>query len=466
MFHEKKKFPCVQRNFKLKKQPKEILYQLFSSHLTMITQLNKHLNDHFNTMDLRPGTTPNRSKSTGDQAQQTLRRSDLLLNLAFNLSKGHFNFVSELLKSKLGKQSTIDVNVDETVKYEHLKFETNNVSKKFLLGKNPLILCNYLRENDWALSISQLLVQNGANISQRDHCNGCSSLHYACALLKAEIIEFLLRNINQNPNYLIDNNGNSPIFYLVASYGSLDHEKLILLEEKILSVLKIYFNYLKHYNLKINIRNRNGLSFYGLWEFFTINNKFLLENSVFKYTLKTILEENPALRKLGRFKSLIDLKPETDYYTLSITPNNLPIHFCLIRDESGPDRYVEIYRKNIHIPLSHDQHYFKSSNEKKNFIQNDLNWRHKFNQLFNSLEIKNSESYRASAKCAIEAPKIEQSIRISPHHSCHLHQHANQSNQSQHAHEASHINHKTDVILMTFVISLKKELFQSNLAIS
>lgn len=460
----------------------------------MISNFDKHFFNFNDIMEPRPRTSPNPSKSTGHQSTYSFKRSDLLLNLAFNLSKGHYNFVSELLKSKLAKQSSMDLNVNETVKYEHLKFEIKNSNKKFLLGKTPLILCNYVNENDWALSLAQLLVQNGAIVHLRDQCNGCSPLHYACALLKTEIIEFFLRNINQNLNYFIDNNGNSPLFYFLASYACLEHDKQVMVKENILETFKIYCNNLKHFNLKLNTRNRNGLSFFDLWQYLTMNNKFLLEDTVFKFALEAISGENPNVRKSKSIKikstSLIDLRLETgsDYYTLrsrtnieiflkrhllidlknfklihhsikvdnylmviflnKVSPNDLPTNFCLIRSENGSDKNIEIYRKNINISMSSIQNYNNYSNEQDFLAEKNFNWRQKFGQLFNSLEIKNSESYRASAKCLIEVTREEHknSHNISNHHQHHNHHHyhqANHNNHSQHSHIDSH--QKTDL---------------------
>ena len=439
-------------------------------------------------MELRPRTTPDLSKSINIKSSFTLKRTDLLLNLTFNLSKGHYNFVTEILKSKLYDQNDIfiNINVNDTLDFDHLKSETNNSNKKFLLGKTPLILCSYLREKNWAISLTHLLLQNGANICQRDTFNGCSSLHYACAFLRTEIIEFFLRNMNQNINYLKDNNGNSPIFYLIASYAcSLNtKEKQTSLDTKVLKTFKIYFNYLKHFNLKINTSNQNGLSLFRLLEFITSNNKYLLQNSVFKFIFEAILEEDPSIdNKSFENKNTgpVDLKITTsyDYYKLSsktsieiflkrhllidlknfkninhsvktdnylilmylnkVSPNNLPVNFYLIRNETNLEQNMEIYRKNIQIPITFGQNFIRPSTERKFFINDSSNWRYKFSQLYNSLEIKHSDSYRKSATCFFE---LHKELYSSPNNnSNHHYQNHNHQHHQLHHHQNHHQNH-------------------------
>ncbi|CAF0987521.1 unnamed protein product [Brachionus calyciflorus] len=445
-------------------------------------------------------------KSSIVNRQLPLRRSDLLLKLSFNLSKGHYNFVSELLKSKLEKQNfDFEIDVDETIKVENLQFETNRSHKKFLFGKTPLILCTYLKENEWAINLSRLLIQNGANVSLRDHLNGCTALHYACSMLKLELIEILLRNTNFSQDNLKDYNGNTPLFYLISSYAYYLVEKIniVYTEEKFLQVFQIFLKYLRHYNLKINAYNRFGLSLYELWNFLFTNNQNLKDNETFNFIGRLLKEENSIseTKILKNFNSakmryenenvenhlplsnrlnidfflkrnlLIDLKTlrvikhsnKMDDYLIyiflkKISPNELPVNFYLIRDKSGLDKNIEIYRKNTSIPFSVNQSLIK--NPEGDLKRNKFSWRDRFNQLYNSLEIRNSESFRKSAK-NIEVAKQEHT-----HHGHHNgHHHSHQAHHGQHGHHnhghdenvLPQLSHRPDLSSALSLSSIKKQ---------
>ena len=78
-------------------------------------------------------------------------RQTLLSKITFNLSRGHFSFVYELLKSKQANNmvSMKEVNANELVAGSEvwLQLETSQQNKKFLNGKTPLILSSYIKVN-------------------------------------------------------------------------------------------------------------------------------------------------------------------------------------------------------------------------------------------------------------------------------------------------------------------------------
>jgi hypothetical protein len=159
--------------------------------------------------------------STGVGSQFT--RSVLLSKLAFNLSRGHYSFVCELLRTKSETKQRITLEPDaanEIVTNQKLwlQFETNKLNQKFLQGKTPLILCAYIKETEWALSISRLLIDNGAYMSLKNTANGCGPIHYACALLKPDLVQLFLRHVTTNLQTTRDFNGNTPLVYLLASF--------------------------------------------------------------------------------------------------------------------------------------------------------------------------------------------------------------------------------------------------------
>lgn len=149
-------------------------------------------------------------------------RSVLLSKLTFNLSRGHYNFVCELLKNKAEnkQQIMLDPDANEIVTNQKLwlQLETNKLNKQFLCGKTPLILSCYLKESEWAVTISQLLIENGAYLTLRNSSNGCGPLHYACGLLKPELVQLYLRNLTFSLQNARDFNGNTPLVYMLVSF--------------------------------------------------------------------------------------------------------------------------------------------------------------------------------------------------------------------------------------------------------
>ncbi len=180
----------------------------------MSTQLNVYEQSNLNSR-IEATSTPGN--------QLPLIRSLLFSKLTFNLSKGHFLFVSELLKTKSENQQCIGIeaNANEiaTNSQMWLQLETNKLNKQFLNGKTPLIICSYIKETDWCMSLTRLLIENGAYLSLKDTTNGCNPLHYACALLKCDQIELYIRSIDFNLQSLRDFNGNTPLVYFIISFS-------------------------------------------------------------------------------------------------------------------------------------------------------------------------------------------------------------------------------------------------------
>jgi len=114
-------------------------------------------------------------------------RFSLLSKLTYNLSKGHFDFVYQLLKCKLDNSQTFLANVDpneqaslrkdhlapknwlqfETIaNQEFLNGKTPLINQEFLNGKTPLILCNFIEEK-WSVTLTRMLIQCGAIVSKK-----------------------------------------------------------------------------------------------------------------------------------------------------------------------------------------------------------------------------------------------------------------------------------------------------------
>jgi hypothetical protein len=196
------------------------------------------------------------------------------------------------------------------------------------------------------MKLTHSLFDNGAHLTLRDTTNGCYPLHYACALLKHEQIEFYLNNLSVSLATLRDFNGNTPIFYLIVSFafylnrirpltstrkstgyfkrrtlispfqsstiGEYNPEDRIyeqteIFQTRCISSLKVYIRSLKHSSAFLNTKNRLGLSLNDLYNHL-INAYPNLENNEFFQIVKAeLLEEyfdgTPAVNKTNETQS-------------------------------------------------------------------------------------------------------------------------------------------------------------------
>lgn len=217
-------------------------------------------------------------------------RFKLLSKLTFNIFKGHYNFVYELLKSKLDEQKRfiINFNPNEQTTISKNKLVKNWLqlesisNQKFLNGKTPLILCNYT-EDKWAVTLTRMLIENGADITKQDLTNGCQTFHYACSRLNGNLIEILLRNVDFDLSEAVDFNGNTPLVYFLISYcynhSRLSNEKRSIIVRSLIE----YLNHLKNSGLIVNTVNNLG---YSVSDFYFMITSSDLKNSEFYKVLR------------------------------------------------------------------------------------------------------------------------------------------------------------------------------------
>ena len=223
-------------------------------------------------------------------------RFKLLSKLTFNIFRGHYNFVYELLKSKLDEKQRFIINFNPNEqtsipKGKHpknwLQFESIS-NQNFLNGKTPLILCNYIHEK-WGVTLTRMLIDNGAEITKQDLTNGCQTFHYACFRLNANLIEILLRNVDFNLSEAVDYNGNTPLVYFLISYcyrhTRLSNEK----RSRIVKALIEYLNHLKKSGLNVNTVNNLG---YSISDFYFMITSSDLTNSDFFKVLRNHMDSN------------------------------------------------------------------------------------------------------------------------------------------------------------------------------
>jgi hypothetical protein len=271
-------------------------------------------------------------------------RYELLSKLTFNINRGHYSFVSELLKSRLDCidhfQLTCDVNESASSKSKWLGYESLS-NQHFLNGKTPLILCNFVSEREWSITLARLLLENGAMLFQKDSTNGCSPLHYACALLNTHLIDLFLKNIDYNLESSFDSNGNTPLVYLLISFGiylnynnnQINKMKSKIDQKSVVVSLKTYLEHLKRYDLIANTINKFGFclnDFYQILiklnksneyhDFFiliknTLSIDKLKQNNESKLNYEAFLKKNLSYTELPRtlhFKNAITHSKRAD----------------------------------------------------------------------------------------------------------------------------------------------------------
>ncbi len=225
----------------------------------------------------------------------TSQRFQLLSKLTFNLARGHFNFVYELLKSRieLTKRFYVEPNPNEQANISKniliknwLQYETIT-NRKFLNGKTPLMLCSYI-EPKWSVTLTRLLIQAGADIYVKNSVNDCQALHYSCARLNSSLIDILLRNIYFDLSKAVDANGNTPLVYLIVSYYFNGHKLGENAKNCVLVSLKNYLDHLRRSKLCIDTINKLGCSVSDF--FYMLVDSERLENCEFFRTLKNVLQ--------------------------------------------------------------------------------------------------------------------------------------------------------------------------------
>ena len=237
---------------------------------------------------------------TGDelaQGSRLKRRSYLLSRITFSLSRGYYNFVYHLIKDKCAS-------VNELPSANNwLSLETSKINKEFLDGKSALILCAYLKESDVRISMARMLIENGAKLNMTNPKNGCNALHYACALLCFELIEYYLNSMDFDLS-LVDFHGNTPLFYLIISLHLCKLTKAKISAGH--KMITLYLQISKHYLFNVNPTNRFGMSLINLCKL--IGNREIYE------LIKSALNGTLSIIKLPFQRvSEINESPKTEY---------------------------------------------------------------------------------------------------------------------------------------------------------
>lgn len=177
------------------------------------------------------------------------RRTYFLQKLNYNLFKGYF---------KLARQLILDRRYDKNeIISEKRLAKLELVSEKvFLAGKTPLILCSFINDRKWRVSLARMLIENGSDIKFKNPFNGANALHYACLNLRFDLINLYLNTIDFNLN-ACDKHGNSAIICFLAALSAETKE---VPRAGCLETLENFINTYKRYQMSLNIKNSLGIT--------------------------------------------------------------------------------------------------------------------------------------------------------------------------------------------------------------
>ncbi|CAF4560304.1 unnamed protein product [Rotaria socialis] len=81
--------------------------------------------------------------------------------------------------------------------------------------RTPLILCSYVENDRWSLSIAQNLLEKGAKVALEDHARR-NALHHACALQRMHLVQLYLSCLDFNIEAK-DCEGNTCLHYVAIT---------------------------------------------------------------------------------------------------------------------------------------------------------------------------------------------------------------------------------------------------------
>jgi hypothetical protein len=235
--------------------------------------------------------TLTRSSSTLSQSSPFIAKKQY--TIVYVIKKGYFNLVRHLL----------DLGVDPN-------FVSDKDDPKLL--RCPLIYATFIRDDKWAYTVAQNLLEYGASL-QRADLNHLTPIHYACAFGRPHLLELFLSSLDFDLSRVVDANGNSCIHYAMRSHNLKCLQLLIkkynsyYMQHVHVVLSSPYHEQAESLNDKLNCRNKLGLRPSDLGE--EVNDN---EQHNFVYSGKDSLHAcRSALVDFLSIESVAKLKRET-----------------------------------------------------------------------------------------------------------------------------------------------------------
>ena len=105
------------------------------------------------------------------------------------VAKHRAKSIAEAIKRGLFKQVRflVALNIDVN---EREEMDSGKAGGDVWVGRTPLMLCCFVRGDDWGVGLAQNLLEKGASVGIRD-MNGRNALHYACIFVRSKLVFFL-----------------------------------------------------------------------------------------------------------------------------------------------------------------------------------------------------------------------------------------------------------------------------------
>lgn len=183
------------------------------------TQNLKILTTRISSAPIRTLTSTKKNTNFSSNSFTSLKANDTKYNstnhseplerftISYVIKRGYFNLVRYLLS---------------------LGIDPNHVSVKESYPDmyTPLIYCTFIKDEKWALSVAQNLLEHGADLKKTD-VNKLNPIHYCCAFGLESLLNLFLNSIDFDLSRSLDSNGNNCMHYAIRSHN-LNCVKLII----------------------------------------------------------------------------------------------------------------------------------------------------------------------------------------------------------------------------------------------
>lgn len=207
----------VSNNNETPTKKKQAANRINSAPIRTLTTTTKFSSTSFNNLKQQ------QNQAKENQIENPLER----FTVDYVIKRGYFNLVRYLLG---------------------LGLDPNHVSFKdsYPHMYTSLIYCTFVKDEKWAISLAQNLLEHGADLKQTDS-NLLNPIHYCCAFGLENLLRLFLKSVDFDLSKALDANGNNCMHYAIRSHN-LNCVKLIIEKFKPNDMYK-----------KIDVKNALGL---------------------------------------------------------------------------------------------------------------------------------------------------------------------------------------------------------------
>ena len=126
-----------------------------------------------------------------------------------------------------------------------LGVDPNYVNEKEDFMRTGLILCTFIKDEQWSLNVAHNLLEHGALLNKTDS-RYLNAIHYCCAFGREKLLEVYLNSLDFDLSKALDLNGNSCMHYAIYSHN--------------FNIVNMLIKKYRHFNMtRVNLRNVFGL---------------------------------------------------------------------------------------------------------------------------------------------------------------------------------------------------------------